>query len=282
MRTYFLYSLLLVVGAAFAQGTKYKPRVSAQYNKIVNQESFIALSAKYKGENGFEPASGLEFHVYKKLTDDSLFQLGTTTTNPEGVAKFILTDMGKERAPGVLTYVIKIEGQAKYADTETEISIFDANLMAAIEMIDSVNQITATLTDALSGQPLAGQQLKVQLQRMYAPLQIGEDSYETDESGSMVVPIEDPMPGINGVLTFEVVLSESEIYGTVKALVTGPIGTPIVDESTFDQRTMWSPPSKTPYYLLIFPNLIILGVWVPILILMFNLYRISKSKTKSL
>jgi hypothetical protein len=85
------------------------------------------------------------------------------------------------------------------------------------------------------------------------------------------------MPGVNGELTFEVVLNESETYGTVKALVTAPIGTPIVDQSTFDKRTLWSPPSKAPYCLLIFPNLIILGVWLPILLLIINLFRISKA-----
>lgn len=283
MRTYFIYFLLLLANVAFAQETKHKARVTAQYTKVMNDETFIALSAKYKGENGFEPASGLEFHVYKKMPDESLLRLGIATTNPEGKTKFVLNDSSvtKSKETFVFTYVVKIENQSKYEDAETEINVSDANLAAIVETVDSVNQITAILLDA-SGKPLTGQSLKVQLQRMYAPLQVGEESYLTDENGSVTIPIEEPMPGVNGELTFEVVLSESETYGTVKTLVNAPIGIPIVDQSTFDKRTLWSPPTKTPYYLLIFPNLIIVGVWIPLFILIFNLYRISKAKIKSL
>ena len=282
MRTYFIYFLLLLANATFAQNTKHKARLSAQYTKIINRETFIALSAKYKGENGFEPASGLTLQVYKKMPDDSLFYLGAATTNPEGNTKFILKDssLTKTKEVFVFTYVVKIENQPTYEDSEAEINVSDANLSAAVETIDSINQISARLTDGL-GQPLAGQPLKVQLQRMYAPLPIGEDSYETDEKGSITVPIEAPMPGVNGELTFEVVLNESEAYGTVKALVTAPIGTPIVDQSTFGKRTLWSPPSRAPYYLLIFPNLIIIGVVLPILLLIINLFRISKANVDS-
>jgi hypothetical protein len=279
MRTYFIYFFLLLANVAFAQSPTHKARMSAQYTKVMNRETFIALSAKYKGENGFEPASGLVIQVYKKMPDDSLFYLGAATMNPEGKTKFVLNDssLTKTTEAAVFTYVVKIENQPTYEDSEVEIKVSDANLSAAVEAVDSINQIRATLTDGL-GQPLAKQSLKVQLQRMYAPLPIGEESYETDENGSIIVPIDAPMPGINSELTFEVVLNESETYGTVKALVTAPIGTPIVDQSTFDERTLWSPPSKAPYYLLIFPNLIILGVWVPILLLIINLFRISKAK----
>ncbi|MBY0436123.1 MAG: hypothetical protein K2U26_18680 [Cyclobacteriaceae bacterium] len=279
MRTYFIYFLLLLANAALAQNRQHKARISAQYIKVMNRETFIAFSTKYKGENGFEPASGLAIQVYKKMPDDSLFCLGTATTNSEGKTKFVLNDssLTKTKEASVFTYVVKIENQSTYEDSETEINVSDANLSAAVEAVDSINQIRATLTDGL-GQPLASQSLKVQLQRMYAPLPIGEESYETDENGSIIVPIDSPMPGINGELTFEVVLNESETYGTVKALVTAPIGTPIVDQSTFDERTLWSPPSKAPYYLLIFPNLIIIGVWLPILLLIINLFRISKAK----
>ncbi len=73
--------------------------------------------------------------------------------------------------------------------------------------------------------------------------------------------LEEGIPGVDGNLTFEVVLKESDDYGTVKAMVNAPIGIPIVDESTFDERTMWSPRNKTPLFLLIFPNLLIFGMW---------------------
>jgi hypothetical protein len=270
------------VAQAFAQDKKFKARVSAQYVKIMGKESSIHLSAKYKAEDGFEPATGLEFNIYRTISDDSLFLIGKTKTNEEGEAKFILEDDDFKYSSGtaVFNYTIRIENNSRFEDSETTISFSDANLTAGVQTIDSVHQIKAVLTDA-SGNPVPGQLLTVGLQRLYAPLHIGDEFYETDESGAILVPVEEPMPGIDGVLTFEVSLNESDQYGTIMALVSAPIGISVRDESTFDQRTMWSPATKTPYYLLIFPNLIILGVWVPILILIVNLFRISKAKINS-
>lgn len=275
-------ALMLLLAPAFGQFDKIKARVSVQYSKIMNQESFINIEAKYKGENGIEPATQVEFRLYQRIAEDSLLHLGTARTNQNGIAKFLLTNHHDSTASVSrdFTFIVKIENDPKFSDAETTLTFSDAHLAAVLETVDSVNQITATLTDA-TGQPVTGQPLRVQLQRMFGPLSIGEESYETDENGAITVPIDEPMPGINGVLTFEVVLSESDEYGTVMAIIDARIGLPIADHSTFDERTMWSPPSKTPYYLLIFPNLIILGVWVPILILIVNLIRISKAGIKS-
>lgn len=287
MKDLYKYRALLLLGfvmlgsvLAYAQDKKYRARVSLQYTKIMDKESYIGISAKYKGKDGFDQASDLEFSIYKVDQNDSLIYLGKVKTNENGKAKFLLAadELENEEAT-VFNYIAKIENNERFEDGETSVSFSVANLTAKIEMIDSVNQISAVLTDA-SGIPLQEVPLRVGLKRLYGSLQIGENRYETDENGSILIPLVDPMPGVDGNLNFEVVLNENDTYGTIKAMVNAPIGVPVVEESTFDERTMWSPPTKTPLYLLIFPNLIILGVWLPILILTFNLYRISKSKTQ--
>lgn len=281
MKAYLILPLVILAVAVSAQ-EKIKARVSASYVKVMNKESFINLTAKYKSEGRFEPASELHFIIFQKI-QDSLQLLGKVKTGSSGSIKFILdkSQISETLKSGDLSFVIKIDNDPKFQDAETEINIFEANLSASLKTVDSVNQISAMLTDA-SGKPLKGQSLKVQLQRMYAPLQVGTSGYETDENGSIAVPIVDRMPGIDGHLTYEVVLEESDLYGTVKSIVPTNIGVPIKDQSTFDKRTMWSPPSKTPYYLLMLPNIIILIVWTFILILIINLFRISKTKTKSI
>ncbi len=279
-RIIILFSIVFIgLGVhAYSQDKKYKARVSLLYTKIMDKESYIAISAKYKGEDGFAQASGLEFSVYKVGTGDSLAYLGKVKTNSEGKAKYAISSNDLKNTNEVFNYLVKIENNERFEDGETSVSFSDVRLTAEIKEIDSVNTVLAVLTDA-TGSPVEGALLKVGLRRLYGLLPVGEDNYETDADGAILVPIETPMPGVDGNLTYEVVLSESESFGTVKAIVNAPIGIPIKDESTFDKRTMWSPPNKTPLYLLIFPNLIILGVWLPLLILTYNLYRISKSKT---
>jgi hypothetical protein len=74
-----------------------------------------------------------------------------------------------------------------------------------------------------------------------------------------------------------VVLNDSDEFGTVKAMLIAPIGKLIVDESTFDERTMWSPRNKTPIFLLILPNLLTFVIWGFIIYLISNLFKINKS-----
>ncbi len=269
--------MLIVSLSAYSQGEKYKARVSLEHVKVMGAETYIAISAKFKGEDGFESANQLAFNVYRQSNEDSLAYLGQVETNMEGKAKFVLKETMKQSdTSGIYTYTVAIEDNERFSDTDKSISFSEANLSVDVILIDSTHHISAVLTDA-SGNPLQGEFLKVGLKRLYGNLTIGEDNNETDENGSILVPIKDEMPGIEGNLTFEVVLKESDVYGTIKAIVSAPIGRSIEDESTFDERTMWSPPDKTPLYLLIFPNLMILGVWIPLLLLTFNLYRISKS-----
>lgn len=268
-------ALILFSVLTWAQ-EKTKVRVSVGYQKIEGLESYIRISAKFKGLERIEPAEDVEFNVYQILKD-SLRMLGKARTGGNGLAKFGLDSLELSSVDsGVLRFRIAIENNARFLDAEWDLHINEAHLSARIDTVENEHFILATLTD-LNGRPLPNQPLRIQLQRMYAPLLIGEESYNTDESGSIRVLIEDRMPGVDGILTFEV-LHESEDFGTIKALVTAPIGTPIVDQSTFDQRTMWGPRSKTPLYLLLFPNAIILGVWIPLIALLLNLYRISKAK----
>jgi hypothetical protein len=108
-------------------------------------------------------------------------------------------------------------------------------------------------------------------------LRIGEEFNFTDENGTILVPIEEGIPGVDGNLILEVVLKDHEEYGNVKALVKAAVGVPIKIESTYDQRTMWSPRNKTPWFILIFTNLLIISVWGIIVYLILNLFKINRS-----
>jgi hypothetical protein len=152
------------------------------------------------------------------------------------------------------------------------------NLSAEMVVKDSINYIEARLTD-VDENPIADLPLKIELQRLIRNYLLGDEFNMTDENGAIFVPIEEQFPGVEGKLIFEVVLNENDDFGTVKTLVEANIGIPIVDESTFNERTMWSTRDKTPIFLLIFPNILIIGTWGLIMYLIINLFKISKAKT---
>lgn len=256
---------------------QYKARLSVEYHKIIGDRSFISVAAKFKGDDGYEPATMLPLTIYNEISDDSLALIGEITTDMKGDAQLAIDLSAFPKVDSVVkyTYVVKIEDSDKFKNAKKSVSFMDVDLKAEAIVKDSLDHISATLVDAI-GNPLKGVKLSVTLERLFAPLGIGESSYKTAKDGTILVPIEEPLPGVDGILTFEVML-DSKKYGVVSYKLEAPIGVQIVDKSTFDQRTMWSPPTKTPLFLWIFPNLIILGIWGVILLLLVNLVKIYKS-----
>jgi len=256
-------------------GKKQKARLSVEYHKIMGNEAFLSINAKFKGEDGYEPATGLNLYVYREVEEDSVFLEGEITTDMEGNAIFNIKALNKEDVElASHKYFVKIENDKKFKDISKTLKFLDSNISAKIVEKDSIYSISANLSDE-NGDPIEGQKLEVRVQRLFAPLTIGKAS-KTDDKGNILISIEDPLPGIDGVLTFEVVLDNRK-YGVVKYIFDAPIGKQITDLSTFDDRTMWSPPNKTPLFLWIFPNIVILGIWLVIALLIRNLFKIYKS-----
>lgn len=258
-----------------AQDKKAKARLSVTFNKE-GSVKLLKLSAKYKDDNTYKPATGLDLNIYQVFENDSLVSLGNVVLDKKGAANFdvsgvfetILTDYN---------FNVEHEGSEKFKKVSKDISVQVANLVGEIQTEDDTHVIVGKLTNA-NNEPIEGVELKVRLQRSFAPLTVSKDIHFTDEFGTINVPITEIMPGINGKLNYELVLLDNEKYGTIKTVIEANFGKPIVDQSTFDQRTMWSPPLKAPWFVLIIPNLLILGIWGVLLKITFNLYRISKHK----
>jgi len=255
-------------------------RIKADYVKTMNKEVTFKINATSKVDNQTIDVTNIPIIVSNEY-DDNEVELGSITTNMDGSGKFVIKDFNliKPDSSGLYTVIFSFKGNDAFKRASKSVSYKDASIEAKVVMIDSVQYITATLKDTAKDSILSEQLLNVQVQRLFRNLRIGEEFNSTDENGTILVPIEEGIPGVDGNLTFEVVLLENDDYGTVKALVTAPLGVPIVDQSTFDERKMWSPRNKTPIFLLIFPNLIIFGMWAIIIYLFINLFKISKTNT---
>ena len=284
IRFIFLYVFSVFIlntfsNSLYAQKVKqHKLRINVQYVKIMDGEVYFDIKASSKIKKKNIKVSNIELTLYNELEDDKI-KLGKTTTNMNGESRFILKNFNEIRPDSSNTYniLVSFKGNDSYKKAKKRISFKDAIIDAKIITKDSINYITATLFDSKAKSPIVDESLTVQVQRLFNPLRIGKEFNNTDDEGSILVPIEEGIPGVDGNLALEVVLNESDDYGTVKAIVKAPIGKVIIDESTFDQRTMWSPRNKTPIFLLIFPNLLIFGIWGIIVYLFINLFKLSKS-----
>lgn len=261
------------------EGKKNSVRLKADYIKIMDSTSFFNIKAFARIDKENVDVANIDLLVYSVQNDEEI-ELGTVTTNMHGECKFFIKDLSTfltDSASNAYNFNIVFKGNDAFKKTSKDISFKDAAISANLVTEDSLNYISATLKEMVTDSVLSDQILNVQVQRLFRPLKIGKEFNITDENGTILVNIPDGIPGVDGNLIVEVVLADSDDYGTIKALVKAPVGIPIVDESTFDKRTMWSPRNKTPIFLLIFPNLLIFGIWGLILYLFINLFKISKS-----
>ena len=278
--TVFLVFLsVFFITSGFSQEVeKSKVRLKADYVKVMGGEVYFDLnaSARVNGDNIKVP--DLDLIIYNEVGDEKI-KLGEAKTDVNGDGKLVLENLNLIKPDSTNTYNVSIsfKGNDSFKRASKSLSFKDAAIEAKFFTEDSINYISATLIDKSNDSLIAGSLLRVQIQRLFKPLKIGEEYNITDDDGTVVVNIPVGIPGDDGNLTIEVVLNQSDDFGTVKALVQAPVGSIKVDESTFDQRTMWSPRNKTPLFMLIFPNLLILGIWGFIIYLFINLFKIAKS-----
>jgi len=279
-RHFFLIVLsVFLCTSSFSQNAKKgKVRLKANYVKVMDSEVYFDLEATGQVDGDYTDIANAELVIYNLVGDEQL-ELGKAKTNLMGKSRFTLKDLSTAKPDSTNTYNIEIafEGNDIFKGASKSLSFKNANIDAKLVTIDSINYVTATFIDKSTDSVIVGRYLKVQIQRLFKPLLI-EEFNKTDENGTILVPIPEGIPGVDGIIAIEVLLNDSDDFGTIKAIVNAPIGELIVDESTFDERTMWSPRSKTPLFLLIFPNLLTFGIWGIIIYLIVNLFKISKSK----
>jgi hypothetical protein len=287
-RFVFLLILAIFLGAANINSVnaqtpkKTKVRLKMNYVKVMHEEIYFDIEASARIDKENIKVSDIEVVIYNEYEGEEI-GLGTAYTNRKGKAKFSIPDISALRADSTNTYNVGVSfyGNDKFRKASKSISFKNADIDASIVTIDSLNYFTATIKDATKDSLIEGASLSVQVERMFQPLFIGEEFYITDDNGTIFVPVEHGIPGLDGNLNISVVMDENEDYGTVIDKFVAPIGTPIVQDTTFDERNMWSPRNKTPLFLLFFVNAIILGMWGFIVYLTYNLFRIHKSKNKN-
>jgi hypothetical protein len=118
---------------------------------------------------------------------------------------------------------------------------------------------------------------------LFSLLPVGEEFNFTDDNGEVTIDFPKDLPGdAEGNIELLVGLEEDDNYGNVFVTNILPWGSDALKHAdTYDERTMWSPRDKTPIFLLVFPNLILLVVWGIIVYLIVQLVKISKDSKPS-
>ncbi len=273
-----LFFFAFVGTKCYSQAAKKTVSLAVQHFKLMKEYSYLTILTKSKGKNGFEPIAVSNLTIYTTDTTGVApdLKIGTISTNKDGKAKFVLPSKFNSESA---SFVVKVVNNKMYNDTDETVSVKNGTIEASIEKTDSTYTLKARLTDD-KNKPIADEDLKAGLKRLFGTLALDDkDSYTTDADGAIEISFANKgLTGIDGNLNFQVALVDNEKYGTIVASIIKKMGEPITDKSTFNERTMWSPPTKTPLFLLIIPNVILIGIWSILTVLLFNLIKIYKSK----
>ena len=275
-----LLPLLNLIAGPNQEEEKAQVRMELNYFKLREDSSYLTVKVLTRIDRQYQPVTGVIINLF--LNEQSrLGMMGNITTDQEGEGIFILPPKFYQAKDTLLTmnFMARLKDDPNFQDRTSSLEIRDASI--GITPIDSSKQISVRLTykdDDNQDIPVEGAAIKCSVQRMFSRLPVGEEFNFTDENGEVLIQVPEDLPGDDsGNLELIAGLEEDDDFGNVFVISTLPWGSNVLKhEDTFDQRTMWSSREKTPVYMLIWPNLILLVVWGVIVYLLVQIRKIHR------
>ena len=125
-------------------------------------------------------------------------------------------------------------------------------------------------------------EIKLVVRRLMSDLSATEEeTFTTDKNGEASAEFSLSIPGdAQGNIDIGAKIDDHEMYGSLVSTKAAKWGVPLNPDNsfakTFARRTLWATRDKTPIWLLVFPNLIIVSVWGIIFFLIYQITRIIK------
>jgi hypothetical protein len=278
-----LVFILLISGfspVSFAQEEKSSVFVYLKYYSYNDKLPFVRVETKTRIERRFFPVGNIDVTVYlDDISEENL--VGKVKTDHRGLATLPIPptlksiwDAGAEH----IFYAVSDESEL-YEEGETDLEIVRARLVIDTINEDGSRSIMATLQQMTSdGWMNVTEEAEVKIGVKRFGGIIGDISY-TDEEGVALAEYElADIPGDNeGLLTLVAKVEDHDLYGNLIAELVAPWGVPMLDDnSNFYERSLWATRERTPFWLLISANAILLSVWGVLIYLAFQLIKIRK------
>ncbi|UKJ06113.1 hypothetical protein [Solitalea lacus] len=276
-------ALCLITFMTHAQGkAKSTIQIYLAYSQVNNDLPVIKASAKIKKEK-FVPLEGVYINLFFN-TETSAGFMGRVKTNLLGDGYLALPMRFKAQwdTAANFKFIGTVTQDKRFETQSSELEITKAKIELTLDEVDSVRSIHAkVLAIQPDGKwvPVPETEVKLVVRRLLSDLTATEEeSYTTDSIGGEVsADFNLSIPGDSkGNIIVGAKIDDNELYGTLIAVKTVKWGTPFVQDNSFAKRSLWATRDKTPLWLLIFPNLIIICVWGIIFYLIYQITRLIK------
>ena len=256
-------------------------RIDLAYHQQNEDLPILKTSAKTKPGKKFEPVEGADINLFFNEETAQGF-IGRVTTNNHGVASLSLPAKFKSSWDSLLNlkFIATVTDNEHFDDEMVEIEVAKARIDLTLEEVDSVRVIRAKILSFQDSSwvGLPETEMRLVVRRLLSDLSAGEEAYyTTDETGEVSIDFDLAIPGdANGNIIIGAKIEDHEVFGNQATTKVIKWGLPLAPDNSFAKRTLWATRDKTPIWLLIFPNLMIAGVWGTIFYLIYLVIRIIK------
>jgi hypothetical protein len=182
------------------------------------------------------------------------------------------------------TFIGTLTQNDSFENQSTELEISKAKIELTLEEADSVRTIHAKVLafqdTGWVAQPET--EIKLVVRGLMSDLSETEEKpFTTDENGEASAEFSLAIPGdAQGNIIIGAKIDDHEMFGSLVSTKAAKWGVPLNPDNSFAKsfakRTLWATRDKTPIWLLVFPNLIIVSVWGIIFYLVYQISRIIK------
>ena len=275
--------LCLIVFLAQAQDKTEKGaiKIDLAYSQLNDDLPVIKVSAKTKKEKKFLPVDGVEVNLFFGEETSRGF-MGRVKTNSHGVGSLPMPARFKAEWDSLSGFKLigTVTQNELFNDQSTELEISKAKIELSLEDADSVHtihtKVLAFQENAWVAQPEI--EIKLVVRGLMSDLKATEEeTFTTDKNGEVSTGFSLSIPGdALGNIIIGAKIDDHETFGSLVSAKTAKWGVPLIPDHSFAKRTLWATRDKTPLWLLIFPNLIIISVWGIIFYLIYLITRIIK------
>lgn len=259
-----------------------KEYISLRYYNVNNNIQYLVLSSQVRKDNQVRPQPNKAYEIYLESSDPSNL-IGKLKTDERGDANAIIPPALKPLwdSSAQCVFIVK-QGEDEIISDYT---ITKSQILLDTASVDSVRSITVKVNKWENGYwaPASDVEMKVGIKRMGGIISAGdEEAYTTDSTGTITVEMtKSGFPGdLKGNYILAARVEDNDAYGNLIVEKIVPWGTVLApDNSFFEIRSLWSPRTRAPLWLLFMAYGIVISVWVTLIYLVILLIRIRKLGT---
>ncbi|HEY2581087.1 MAG TPA: hypothetical protein VGI43_04745 [Mucilaginibacter sp.] len=277
-----LFTIILLVPCfnGFSQGAgKGNLSVAINYFVVNNKVPYLLVKVKTKINGRFQPVGGIGLKLFLDKDTTGTF-IGKAVTNDKGEAASMIPSSLKNKWGTTTkhTFLAQFDGDKKYNAASADLTVAKAKILIGTTSGKSIAVKVLEMKDT-AWVPVKGVEIKIAVRRLGGDLPVNETpTFTTDSTGQVSADFKrDSIPGgETGKITLVAKIEDNDQYGNLSIEKTVPWGSKFVSTSDFYKRALFATRDKAPIWLIFISSGIIIAVWMILILLVRNIFKIKK------